>query len=88
MRDEQLKVIKYNYLIANLLIFHSCKSMTRTLKVLQDEGMVLTPDILRALSTYRQHSSRFGNYKLLDREAGLVDYSVKPDLESHTEMSL
>jgi hypothetical protein len=45
VRDEQLKVIKYNHLIANLLIFHSCKSMTRSLKELQDKGMVLTPDI-------------------------------------------
>jgi TnpA family transposase len=29
VRDEQLKVIKYNHLIANLLIFHNCKSMHR-----------------------------------------------------------
>ena len=64
VRDEQLKVIKYNHLIANLLIFHNCKSMTQALKELQDEGMVLTPDILRALSPYRQHASRFGTYEL------------------------
>ncbi|KAF3997135.1 Tn3 family transposase [Glaciimonas immobilis] len=57
MRDEQLKVIKYNNLIADLLIFHNWKSMTYTLiglMALQDEGMVLTPEILRALSLYRQ----------------------------------
>ncbi len=52
VRDEQLKVIKYNHLIANLIIFHNCKSMTQALKELQDEGMALTPEILRALSPY------------------------------------
>ena len=80
VRDEQLKVIKYNHLIANLLIFHNCKSMTQALKELQDEGMVLTPDILRALSPYRQHPSRFGTYELRDREAGPIDYDTKLDL--------
>lgn len=80
VRDEQLKVIKYNHLIANLLIFHNCKSMTQALKELQDEGMLLTPEILRALSPYRQHPSRFGMYELRDREAGQIDYDVRLDL--------
>ena len=88
MRDEQLKVIKYNHLIANLLIFHTCKSMTDALKELQDEGMVLTPEILRALSPYRQHPSRFGTYELKDREAGSVDYDVRLDLSKREEMVL
>ncbi|MGZ8957426.1 MAG: transposase [Methylosarcina sp.] len=38
VRDEQLKVIKYNHLIANLLIFHNCKSMTEALKEMQDDA--------------------------------------------------
>jgi hypothetical protein len=62
-----LKVIKYNHLIANLLIFHNCKSMTQALKELQDEGLILTPEILRVLSPYLQHPSRFGTYELRDR---------------------
>lgn len=36
VREEQLKVIKYNHLIANLLIFHNCKSLTQALNELQD----------------------------------------------------
>jgi hypothetical protein len=80
VRDEQLKVTKYNYLIANLLIFHNCKSMTQALKELQDEGMILTSEILQALSPYRQHPSRFGMYELRDCEAGPVDYDVRLDL--------
>ncbi|NNM52682.1 MAG: Tn3 family transposase, partial [Pseudomonadales bacterium] len=88
VREEQLKVIKYNHLIANLLIFHNCKSMTQALKELQDEGMVLTPEILRALSPYRQHLSRFGTYELRDRESGPIDYDTKLDLADYEEMSI
>jgi TnpA family transposase len=88
VRDEQLKVIKYNHLIANLLIFHNCKSMTEALKEMQDEGMALTPDILRALSPYRQHPSRFGMYELRDSEVGPIDYDVRLDLANHEEMAL
>lgn len=71
---------QYNHLIANLLIFHNCKSMTQALKELQDEEMTLTPEILQALSPYRQHPSRFGMYELRDRDAGPVDYGVPLDL--------
>ena len=88
VRDEQLKVIKYNHLIANLLIFHSCKSMTQALKELQDEGMTLTSEILQALSPYRQHPSRFGTYELRERETGPVDYDVRLDLVKYENMSL
>ena len=52
------------------------------------EGMVLTPEILRALSPYRQHPSRFGMYELRDREAGPVDYDVQLDLAIHEDMAL
>jgi len=82
VRDEQLKIIKYNHLIANLLIFHNCKTMTDGLRELQDEGMELTPEILRALSPYRQHPSRFGTYELRNRETGPIDYDVRLDLSN------
>jgi len=88
VRDEQLKVIKYNHLIANLLIFHNCKSMTEALKELQEEGIVLTPEILRALSPYRQHPSRFGTYELRDQEAGPVNYDTRLHLDQYEEMAL
>lgn len=88
VRDEQLKVIKYNHLIANLLIFHNCKSMTEALKEMQEEGMALTPDILRALSPYRQHPSRFGMYELRDSEVGPIDYDVRLDLANPEEMQM
>lgn len=87
VRDEQLKVIKYNHLIANLLVFHNCKSMTEALKELHDEGMVLTADILRALSPYRQHPNRFGTYELTDRETGEIDYDAQLELQANEEIA-
>lgn len=86
VRDEQLKIIRYNHLIANLLIFHNCKTMTQALKELQEEGMILTPEILRALSPYRQHPSRFGTYELRDREVGQVDYNIRLELSKQEEL--
>jgi hypothetical protein len=50
--------------------------------------MALTPDILRALSPYRQHPSRFGMYELRDSEVGPIDYDVRLDLANHEEMAL
>ncbi len=29
VRDDQVKVIKYNHLIANLVIFHNCHTITQ-----------------------------------------------------------
>ncbi|MCW2488850.1 transposase [Candidatus Symbiopectobacterium sp. NZEC127] len=55
---SKLKIIKYNHLIANLLIFHNCHSMTKALKELQSEGMelarslaYLTNSFIRTLSS-------------------------------------
>ena len=87
VREEQLKIIKYNHLIANLLIFHNCKSLTQALEEFQDEGIVWTPEILRALSPYRQHPSRFGTDDLRDREVGPIDDDVQLDLIEREEMA-
>jgi hypothetical protein len=44
MRENQLKIIKYNHLIGNLLIFYNCRTITLALKELGTKGMRLTPD--------------------------------------------
>lgn len=46
VRDNQLKIIKYNHLIALLLIFHYCHTIMYALKELEAEGMQLTPELL------------------------------------------
>lgn len=64
-REEQRKIIRYNHLVANLVVFHNVVSMTRVLQELIDEGYTVTPEIIARLSPYKtDHINRFGNYEL------------------------
>jgi TnpA family transposase len=64
-RDEQRKLIKYNHLVANCIIFHNVFSLSRVLNDLQQEGYPLESGHVAALSPYlTQHINRFGRYEL------------------------
>jgi TnpA family transposase len=64
-REEQRKTIRYNHLVANLVVFHNVVSMTQVLQELVDEGYPVTPEILAHLSPYKTgHINRFGHYEL------------------------
>ena len=64
-RDEQRKVIKYNHLVANCLIFHNVCSLTRVVGQLQDEGEEDPEAALACVSPYlTEHINRFGDYVL------------------------
>jgi TnpA family transposase len=77
VRDNQLKIIKYNHLIANLVIFHNCYSITQALKELEAEGMKLTPELIAGFSPYRtSHLNRFGLFELKERYPLPVDYGI------------
>jgi TnpA family transposase len=78
IRHEQRKVIKYNHLVANMVILHNVHEMTRVLKTLQAKGHVLTEEILRGTAPYRrEHINRFGEYPLdLDREVAPINYKL------------
>jgi Tn3 transposase DDE domain-containing protein len=77
-RSEQRKIIKYNHLLANCLIFHNVCMMTRALDKLRSEGVQINPEAVAALSPYtRSHISRFGQYTLdLSRLPPPVDYEL------------
>lgn len=65
VRHEQSKIIKYNQLVANLVILYNVEAMTGVLKTLQDDGITLDEKILAGLSPYRtNHINRFGDYTL------------------------
>lgn len=65
VRDEQRKLINYNHLVANLLIFHTLVAMTRGLEELAAEGGAIDGAALAGLSPYQtEHINRFGNYTL------------------------
>ena len=64
-REEQRKIIRYNHLVANLVIFYNVVTMTGVLRNLVDEGYPITPEILARLSPYKtEHVNRFGQYEL------------------------
>lgn len=79
--EEQEKMIKYNDLIANAVIFQNVVDMTRIFRSLSQEGYPLTRADVAALSPYlTQHIKRFGDYWLdLERTPGALD--VQKELE-------
>lgn len=50
LRHEQAKIIKYNHLIANLIILHNVNAMTRVIKRLKRNDLDVTPELLASLS--------------------------------------
>jgi len=79
IRHEQRKIVKYNHLVANMVILHNVHGMSRILKGLQAKGYVLTEEILRGTAPYRrEHINRFGEYPLdLDREVEPINYKIE-----------
>ncbi|MCI0663740.1 MAG: Tn3 family transposase [Acidobacteria bacterium] len=77
-RDEQRKLIKYNHLVANCLIFYNVGAMTKALHQMRKEGMRMGTDTLARLSPYLTgHVNRFGEYRLdLNRQPPPIDYQL------------
>src|SRR5207302_1595608 len=77
-RGEQRKLIKYNHLLANCLIFHNVCMMTRALHKLRAEGVTVEPAAVAALSPYlRSHITRFGQYNVdLSRRPAPINYEL------------
>jgi TnpA family transposase len=64
-REQQRKIIKYNHLVANCVIFYNVFAMSRVLQELAQEGHLFTDEVLAALSPYKtEHINRFGQYQL------------------------
>ena len=78
IRHEQRKIIKYNQLVANMVILYNAEKMTTVLKELKG-NVKITPEILSGLSPYRMsHINRFGNYRLdLRRKVKPLNYDLK-----------
>jgi TnpA family transposase len=65
IRHEQRKIVKYNHLVANMVILHNVAAMTEVLAELAGEGTQITPEVLAALGPFRTaHINRFGDYTL------------------------
>ncbi|MEQ9443916.1 MAG: Tn3 family transposase, partial [Cyclobacteriaceae bacterium] len=79
LRHEQTKIIKYNHLVANLVILYNVDEMTRVLDDLLQEGYPIDEDLLKNLSPYRtEHINRFGSYTLnTDQKVTPLKYDVQ-----------
>lgn len=77
-RDEQRKMIKYNHLLANCVIFYNVFAMSRVLRQLQQEGQAIEPELIAAISPYlTQHINRFGRYILdVTRQPPPLNYDL------------
>lgn len=77
-RDEQRKLIKYNHLVANLMILHNVITLTRLLNKLAEEGIEFDEETIAQISPYiREHINRFGAYLLnLERNQPLPGRTV------------
>jgi len=61
--EQQEKLIKYNNLVANALIFQNVIDQTRIIKALMDHGFPVIAEDLKTLSPYlTAHIKRFGDY--------------------------
>ena len=79
VRHEQRKIVKYNQLVANMVILHNTDRMTKVLRQLSDEGVEITQEVLAGMSPYRtSHINRFGDYTLdLKRKIEPLDLDTK-----------
>ena len=76
-RHEQDKIIKWNHLATNMLIFYNVEVMTRVLKELREEGHKITEDDLKHLSPYIESANRLGDYRLeLGKQVRPLDFSI------------
>lgn len=77
-REEQLKLIKYNQLVANCLIFYNTSVITTILHDLAQEGYPVKAEAVAALSPYlTRHIDRFGRYTLdLQRPTSPLVYDL------------
>jgi TnpA family transposase len=70
---EQEKIVKYNDLVANAVIFHNVVDLTDVLRDLLKSGYLITREDVAALSPYMtSHIKRFGDY--------LIDMETVPNL--------
>lgn len=61
--EEQEKLIKFNTLLANLVVFHNALDISDVVRQLVAEGWEITADQLGQIAPYlRAHISRFGAY--------------------------
>ncbi len=77
-REEQRKIIKFNHLVANCVIFYNVFVVSKELQKLALEGREFDEQAVAALSPYiRHHINRFGHYELdLTQHSPPIEYDL------------
>lgn len=91
MRANQRKIIRYNHLLANMLIFHTVVYQTKGINKLLNQGIPIPPEILSGLSPYwREHLNRFGMFPLdMKKMIPEIEYDlIKIELDSLLQMGI
>jgi TnpA family transposase len=85
LRHEQRKVIKYNHLVANMLILNNVHRMSKALSDLQHSGQFeIDTNLVSALSPYRTiHLNRYGVYPM-DLNAPVEAMNLKVEISGLT----
>ena len=85
-RAAQRKIIKFNHLLSDCLLFSTVALMSHELSTLRAEGYPVAADAVAALSPYRTtHLNRFGRYSLdLSRVPMALEYDT-PILSARPE---
>lgn len=76
LKHEQSKIIKYQHLVANLVILYNAEKMTRALKKIHGSGFEVNEKNMCHLSPFwTSHINRLGEYMLnLNREVAPIDF--------------
>ena len=79
LRFNQNKIIKFNHLLANMLIFHTVVHQTKGINKLRDQGIDIPSEILSGISPYwREHVNRFGEFQLdMGKLRPQIEYDLK-----------
>jgi TnpA family transposase len=78
LRMNQRKIIKFNHLVANMLIFHTMVHQTKAINKLNQQGIECPPEILAGMSPYwTEHVNRFGAFEVnMEKEVAEIEYGL------------
>ncbi len=78
MRANQLKIIRFNHLLANMLIFHNVVHQTKAINKLRADGIEIPNEILAGISPYwTEHLNRFGLFQLdMENVVSEIEYDL------------
>lgn len=78
MECNQRKIIKFNHLVANMLIFHTVAHQTNAINTLVTSGKNIAGAVLKYIPPYwREHLNRFGTFVLnIDKSPAPINYGL------------